>query len=435
VSGPIVVRSIAELKTAIGTAASGSFLVPAIEEFFFEGGATALIGRVVGSAAVLASATIQNVAKAATSFIVNADNPGAWGNKLEVQTRTEAGNTFSITVLESGVEVEKVTGLASAAAAVEWATNVSQLVNITEVKAELPAEGLSKLGTGSDGNALTTERFKNTLKLFPRDLGCGQVAAPGVTTQAVQEALLEHAELNDRTALIDAPQGATLAELKAAALALRASVGARRGAMFSTWATIPGLAPGTTRKVPWSAVQAGLIARSDATLSPPPVNESAAGINGQTHNVLSLANEFSRAEREELDEARVIGVRNIPVLGIETYGNVTLTNPQTEPAWAALTAARLFMFVTASCEAILERFVLREIDPHGLLFAAAGGALQNFLESLGDQLYNPASEAVNTGPQVNTLETIKKKQLNAAVLVQPSPSADTVTLNITAKAV
>lgn len=435
-TAPIIVHSLPELKAQIGTAVAGSFLVSGAEEFFQEGGATLIVGRAVGATAVIGSAQVENIAKNQKVLNAFAKSLGAWGNKLEVKITTESSK-FAVTVLEEGVELEKITGLATAAAAVEWSLN-SLYVTLVELRNENPGEGTIKLAGGSDGeavSALGSAQYGSALKLFAKDLGCGQVAVFGVTSQAVQELVLAHCEERDRVALLDGPVGASAAELKAVALALRTKTGARRGVLFSSWATIPGLSPNTTRRVPWSAVQAGIISRNDALSSPPAVNEASAGINGRTRNVLSLVSEFSRIERDELSEARVIPIRVVPVTGIETYGNVTLVSPSAEPAWESFTAARLFMYVAAECESILEKFVFAEIDPHGLLFARASGALTAFLESLGSQLFNLASEAVNTGPQVNTPETIHKKQLNASVLVQPSPSAETVTLNITAKGV
>jgi hypothetical protein len=435
-TAPVTVHSISELTAQLGKQVSGSYLIPSLEEFFFEGGTTAIIGRVAPATAVTASAVVQNAAKSQNVLNVFAASLGAWGNKLEVKF-TITNGTIGIQVLESGVLVEQTTGLASTAAAVEWAEK-SAYVRFAELRSELPIEGGVKLVSGSDGeavSALGSASYATALNLFAKDLGCGQLIAPGVTSQAVQELLLKHGEERDRTPFVDAPLAEGLAGLKAASLALRNAVGARRGAMFSSWAIIPGLSPNTTRKVPWSAVQAGLTAVNDASTVPPQVNVAVAGVNAIPKNVVGLVNEFSRAEREELNEARVNAIRNVPITGIETYGNVTLCNPTTEPAWEELTAARLYMYVTAEGESILEKLMFDEIDPRKILFSKAQGLLTAMLEKLGNQLYNSPAEAVNCGSSVNTPETIKKKQLNAAVLVQASPAAETINLNITVKGV
>ena len=62
-TGPVTVHSIPELKSQIGNAVSGSYLVPGLEEFFLEGGATAIIGRVAAVTGSAASVQAQNAAK------------------------------------------------------------------------------------------------------------------------------------------------------------------------------------------------------------------------------------------------------------------------------------------------------------------------------------------------------------------------------------
>lgn len=433
---PITVHSPAEFKRRLGSAVAGSYLATAAESFFQEGGATLIVGRVTGSAASAASVELEKTG--GTKVLkATAKSVGIWGNSLKVEVKTESSN-FAIIVTKNNEVVEEKKELATLAAAVTWSEETSEYITLSIVggATENPkAQGPTILTGGSEGT-INSAAYETALNLFDPELGCGQVAAPGVTEEAVQILVLAHAEKNNRFALIDLPNSTSVATLKSAAAALAKKTGARRGAAFSSWAVIPGLVPNTTRTSPWSTVQAGIIARNDASASPPPVNEASAGENGKPRYVQSLAAEFTRAQREELNEDRINAIRNMPGEGgFETYGNVTLVSAEEQPPWAQITAARLFMYVISEGEAILERFVFDEIDPHRLIFGKAGAALQAFLESLGNQLFNNPREAVNTGPSVNTEETIKKKQIIAAVQVKPSPSAETVTLNITAESV
>jgi hypothetical protein len=63
--------------------------------------------------------------------------------------------------------------------------------------------------------------------------------------------------------LLDVPNSTVLGDLTAAGAAIKSDINAKVGALFGPWVQIPGIIPGTTRKVPYSAVEAGLIARSD----------------------------------------------------------------------------------------------------------------------------------------------------------------------------
>src|ERR1039458_2629292 len=253
IGGPIIVHSISELKAKCGEPVSGSQLYPGLEEFFAEGGNTAIVGREIGSAAAVANSTVLVKAGGTNSLKLLAKSSGAWGSELSaVVAEEEAGTKFSVVVKLKGETVETKLGLASVKAAVEWA-EASEYLSVQELTAGLPKAGTYSLTGGSNGTPETTAAVETALKLFFKDLGCGQVAVVGNTTPGAQEALLSQCETQERTALVDlAPAGATVPELKNNALTLRNKTGARRGAGFSTWATIPGIAPGTTRTVPWS---------------------------------------------------------------------------------------------------------------------------------------------------------------------------------------
>ena len=86
------------------------------------------------------------------------------------------------------------------------------------------------------------------------------MSAPGITTEAVLKAVEAHAETHNRTAYLDLPDTAASATLISEAAPLRTATGARRSAAYAPWAYIPGIAAGAPRKVPYSAVQAGITA-------------------------------------------------------------------------------------------------------------------------------------------------------------------------------
>lgn len=428
---PVFIHSPGEFKAKLGSQVSGTFLQPGGESFFQEGGYTLIVGRVVGSAAVTASCELAT-SGAVKVLKVKASSPGEWGNKLSVKITTEPGSKYSITILEGLEEIEKVTELASAAAAVAWSKASSKLVAITELATGLPAEATTALASGTNGEAINTASYERALALFSSEYGTGLVAAPGVTSLAVHELLLAHGEANDRAVLLDSPSAATEAELLTEAALLTTKTGARRGAAFSTWVNIPGVTANTTRLAPYSTVQAGILARNDAKTSPPKVNEASAGLNGIPRYVESLVKTFNKTQLNTLNAGKVNVIRALPGGAIETYGDVSLA-PASEPAWAQFTSTRLFCFVSAEGEAILETFEFKPLDPHRNTINKAGAALQSFLEELGSQLQNNAREAVNVGTAVNTPETIAKKELIANLEVHPTGAVESETLNITAQ--
>jgi phage tail sheath protein FI len=447
ITEPTTVHSPQEFKKRCGLPVAGSYLAVAAEEFFKEGGSTLLVGRALGSGATTASTNLLGSA-AGASLVVKAPSPGEYGNKLETKVTAGEGSTFNVLIEEGGVLVEQYSNLPNREAAVSAneqrvaaGTNPAVIISLgTEVDNPVVASA-QKLAGGTNGPALKNADYINALGLFHHDLGMGQVAVPGITAQPVQEALLAHGEAQNRTPYVDFPvqepgESLTLYKgvLESARTALKGLSGARRGAGFSSWVRIPGQAPNTTVLCPYSVVQAGINARNDATATPPPVNRASAGEEGITRNVSSLVSVFSRTERDALNEAGITPVRQMPDGTIETYGVKTFANPETDPAWQQITASRLFMLVIGEGQELLEKAVLKEIDPHGLLFGKVGADLQNFLESLGNQLYNNPAEAVNVGPSVNTKETIAKNEVVADVKVKPTKAAEVVTLRLSAQA-
>lgn len=447
VQEPITVHSPQEFKRRAGGVVPGSFLAVSVEEFFKEGGETVILGRALGSAASTAQLNLLGSA-AGASLIVKAASPGVYGNKLEASVTAGEGGNYNINVFEGGVLVEEYSNLDSRADAVEASeqrvASKSNPVVLITLGAEVDnpvVQNPSELVGGTEGQTIKNADYINALTLFDEDLGIGQVAVPGITAQVVQEALLAHGEKFNRTPYVDFPAqapGETLSAYKGVLIssrnALKGLVGSRRSAGFSSWVRIPGQAPNTTVLCPYSAVQAGLNARNDAAATPPPVNKASAGDEGVTQNVASLVSVFKRAERDELNEAGVTPIRLMPDGSIETYGVPTFANPETDPAWEQITASRLFMLVIGQGTALLEKAVLKEIDPHGLLFGKVKGDLQHFLEELGNQIFNNPAEAVDVGSTVNTAETIKKREVIADVAVKPTKAAETVVLRISAQA-
>jgi hypothetical protein len=175
--------------------------------------------------------------------------------------------------------------------------------------------------------------------------------------------------------------------------------------------------------VPYSVIQAGMLARNDATASPPPVDEPAAGENGQPRYATGLQVEFTRAQREQLEAVGINCAWFTPEGVLETEGNRTLVKPEVEPAWEKLSAARLFMYAYSKGEQIMRRSEKKDVDPKGLLLGKIRGELTAFVESIAQQIQNNPVEAVSVGLN-------NKGEPVANMTLQPDQVAGTLTLNI-----
>lgn len=423
---PVKVISLADAVDRVGDRlAANPFLYDSLDVAFREGASVIYIGRAVGAESATASKVAVD-AGGKTAFTVKASSPGAWGNDVDVAITLTAGSVVLVVKL-AGATVETSPSLGTNAEVVEWA-KASEYVTVT-IGAEDAADAKTQtleLESGKDDVAgIGTSQIEAALKVLTKDLGPGQVAAPGFTTEAIHKALLAHGADNNRRALLDDPVETTKAELISHATALRGP-NARFGCLFGSWAIAPGVSLGTTRKVPYSGVQMGLIARAESEGNNP--NRAAAGPRGKGRYVTGLVNLFTDIERGELDAAGVIG--SILVRGVvTTYGNVTLVNQTTEPNWTSFSASRLVMGVAARADKVLESYDFAQIDGHGYVFKKLQGDITGdacMPYYLDNALYGTSPEEaffVNTGPDVNTPTSIAAEEIKAQVGIRVSPTA------------
>jgi hypothetical protein len=432
---PVRIESIAQYITTFGQRVAYGVLYDCLDAFFREGGRAAYVSRVVGPGAVSAFKNlVDNVA--AVSLVVTARGPGAWGNGLKVAVIAGgAGGTFQIQIADANnVVLEQSGDLSTQADAVNWSAG-SQYVMITlGASALIPANAaLAALATGTDDRTnITDAQWQAALDAISPDLGPGQVSMPGRTILAAQTALLAHAQARNRRALVDLADSGSRATLVTAAIALRGA-SARCAAAFSPWAVIPGILGGTTRTIPYSAIQAGIIARNDGSGMSP--DDPAAGDAGQSNYAIDLSQPaWSDADRQLLNEAGVnVAVRKYG--GIRTYGYRTLVNPTTDPVWVGFGGSRLVMAYAARGDEILERHIFDKIDGNGFLFGVIHGELAAIAnEYYGDgSLYGATPEQaflIDVGTQVNTPQTIANRELHAKVNLKISEMAEMVELDL-----
>lgn len=275
------------------------------------------------------------------------------------------------------------------------------------------------------------------LALFRRELGPGQVAAPGISTVAVQSALLAHAAANRRVALIDVPSASNQAAAQAAHDALNADANARFGAVFGNWLVIPGITPGTTRHVPPSASVAGLIARSDRRGNP---NLAAAGNNGVSNIAIGLVTEFTTTAADALNDGSV-NVFRVIFGNIELYGFRTLVTKATDQNWWQFTTARLYMAIATRSDIPLESTVFAQLDGQRRRLAQLEGEVAGVLLGFYNDgaLYGTTPvEAFTvdaTSPSVNPDLQLADGIVRVRVAVRMSPFAEMVQMELSKVAI
>jgi uncharacterized protein len=436
----VLITSIAQFVERYGARASYSLLYDWLDVYFREGGQKAYVCRVVGPNPVKAGVTLNDGA-AAPTLRVQMTDPGAFGNAYNAAILAgDIGGQFKIQIthdtlgtIATSPSFEDKTAAFNSAWAELW-KNLFTLVDQASLLDPAVVAATSMTGGTDDRSNVTDAQWQNALDFFPRDLGPGQVASPGRTTTVGQTQLLAHAGSRNRRALIDIPDGQSKANLDfIIGTLLAATVDEKYGAVFYPWAKAPGVVLGTQRDVPYSAVQAGLIARSDGVGNSP--NAPAAGEAVFPRYITSLKQTFTDAEREALNAEGVnIAIKKFG--RIRTYGYRTLVADTVDPNWADFGNSRYFMSVVARGEVIAERYMFREIDGRGITINAYGGDLTAMLRDdyeRWNSLYGATfaeAASVDVGPGVNTPETIANRQLKARCALRVSPFAELVVLEL-----
>jgi hypothetical protein len=346
------------------------------------------------------------------------------GAKLYV-SRTNPGTMTAASPPEvpPADELEKMSRNELDALAIDLGIEPSQFSTKADIVAAL----------GDVSPAIVDPTIQAALDALTKDLGPGQVFVADPAKAALvdtQSALLAHALANNRVALLSCADG-DAASIQAAAEALNTDANGRYGALFAPSATVPGVVAGTTRTVPYAALEAGIIARNDVAYSP---NQPAAGELGQSVFALDVAGHYTDLEYQNLNTAGASMARLI-YGGVRTYGYRTVVDPVAMPQWLMFGWARLNMAITAQAEAIGERYVFAQLDGRGHTLGEFGGELSAMLLGFYNEgsLYGDTPQdayAVDVGSSVNTPDTIANGELHAVISVRMSPDAEWVVIEV-----
>jgi phage tail sheath protein FI len=352
---PILITSLEKYKELLGARVSYGLIYDWLEAFFTEGGGRAYISRVVGPAAIKASANLSD--GTGTTLKIEAISPGEWGNSLNVTVDNVSGGNFDILITHDtdATVQERFSGLADTQAAIT-ALDFSQYVRGVEQASpgDPTATAAMSLTLGADDRAsVTNTQWQAAIDRFDAKLGPGQVAAPG--SSGLGGYLLSHAQARNRFALIQGPNTSTKATIKADVATV---TGSRDGFYVGSWIKIRGLTAGTTRVIPGAAIVAGLMARVDRSRTP---NTPAAGELGQSVTAVEIANDFSDSDIEDLANSEVNTFR-LHGGRIMLWGYRTLADKDAVPNWWQAGHSRLAMALKAEGDAVANRYVFAEID-------------------------------------------------------------------------
>jgi hypothetical protein len=433
---PIILRSSVEARSLLGDRVAYGALADSIDSFFGEAGENGgrvIAARVVGPAATTGFLVLQDRAGVPVDTLrINASSPGPWSSGVTVQvTDGAAADSFTLTVRYAG-DVEVFADLASPGAAVtalEASAYVrgQDLASASVAPANNPAVlAATALSAGTDDRtSVTATELIAALDRFVADLGPGVVAIPGQPHSTVAAGLAAHARTMGRIALTSPPLGTTPTGAGTIARALRSTAGADYLGLIYLWQEIPD-GTGGTRLVSPEGVAAGLRARLNRTWAAP------AGDAGITRFSLGAERTLTADEINTLDDDAVTTFREI-LGGVRLYGWRSLSLNTAD--FRNLSSRDYLNELSFRGRRALERFAHATIDGKGQLFqqvanelvalvapvAAAGG----LFAGQEDPGYR-----VDTGPGVNTPQSIAAGEVRAQLSVRLSPIGSLVRLTI-----
>lgn len=443
---PILIRSMDQFQTLLGSRQAYTVSWDWAETFFREGGNRLYFSRVCGPSPVKASLNIPGTA--GTGLIATANSSGDWAN----------GSTggYSVQVVNGPVNGAGYRQLVVFLNAVEVARSIEFNANSQVVGAVLddltitlgggtglpPVAAAANLTAGTDDHGNVTQtQITAALDLLTQDLGPGQVCSPDWNTQAAGQALLAHAAAKNRYALCDSADITSKSTLLTAAGLLQGNTNGTYGSFLSPWLSIAAQAGATaTRSVPLSAFVAAKIAQTDSLAG---ANQAPAGEYGKASSafVLEAKATYSDADQAALEDAGVS-------LAINRYGGVlfdgdrTLAEPLGNDAeWIELANARYRMSLVARVTPIGQQFEHVRITQTTIAQFDSALTGEMMKDEASEQLYLAPGEPpgssfiVDTGPAVNTDETIGAGILSAAIGFRPARGADYVFIYLTKVAV
>lgn len=439
-----LVTSLAEYADLYGARSGGSLMYDAVRVFFMEGGSRLYVSRVIGSGAAVASIAFGSAtAKAANGgtwandVVVSAVAPTTFAELVEQQAKRSvdpqaAGDPIVVTITDGGKLVERSSVVANVDELVAWAAKYSTYVRFTKGADNLiPIAGTNvTLTGGTAGAAVANTDISAAIARFEHGFGPGQLVGPGYTTTPVHQLVLAHCEAQKRCAVLDLPDSSDPLVLSAAVQALYTTAGVRYAAAFAPWAIYPAEVAPATVTVPYSAVEAGIIARVDRAGNP---NAPAAGADGVAKFAVGLSQTYTDAQREAVNRAGVDLAKS--VYGqIRTYGYRTAAGPS-DTNWLWYGNSRTLMAIAYECDEMAESYVLKQIDGRRQIFSRLNKDLAGVCSRYFDMgaLYGETPEEafhVDTGPGINTDATIALGEIHAVLKLKVSPAAEWVQIEI-----
>ena len=406
-----LVTSISDFQDIFGNYVSDGWTYQTVETFFEEGGARAYVSRIVDESAVEADIDLLD-AYPSGSVCVNllASGTGTWANAggLTAEVVQPTGTTFRVRIRLNGVSVWYSSAHSSIATFVEEVNNDSAAALYITAAAgpstSIPAVAAAANFTGgTNGSALIDADVTTALNTFTSNLGPGAVCAPGFVSQDVHNALLAHAEDNNRIAIMGFDKDFSAAQAISNVEDYSALSNAQFGAFFYPWVKIPN--GNLTQVIPADGYVCGKRAKVQnlyGSWSP------YAGERTSSDFVTGVYSSLTKADADALDAGFVNPIRVINGT-IRVYGARSASDDTDN--YRFIIAREVLNQIVYEAEQSLEALLFLPIDGRKSTFSRVGATLVGIMDRIriGGGLYEAFD---GNGKQIDPGYTVQVNDAN-----------------------
>jgi phage tail sheath protein FI len=406
-----LVTSISDFQDIFGGYVSDGWTYQTVETFFEEGGARAYVSRVVDESAVEADLDLlDEYPSGSVSVNLLASGTGTWANdgNLTATVTNPSLTTFKVTVALDGTTVWSSQTHSSVANFVEEVNNdpaaALYLTASAGVSTSIPAAQAAQIfENGTNGSALVDADVETAIATFTSNLGPGAICAPGFTSLAVREALLDHAAENNRIAIMAFGKDDSVNEVLADITDYSDNPNAQFGAFFYPWVKIPN--GNLTSVVPPEGYVCGKRAKVQnlyGSWSP------YAGERTQADFVTGVYSSLSKSEADLLDAGFINPVRVINGT-VRVYGARSASEDTAN--YRFIIAREVLNQITYEAEQALEALLFLPIDGRKSTFSRVQATLTAIMDRIriGGGLYEAFSA---DGKQIDPGYTVQVNDAN-----------------------
>lgn len=440
---PHLVRSWSEFNRVYGGFPSANSLLPySVFQFFNNGGREAFVIRVLGDSPAASDASFndRDTSDPEETLLVEAVNPGTWGDRIFVGIADAGDDRFELTVFFGGTSRQNVVerfpdltmdpnGPRYVESVVNSSLTGSSFITVhnTEssnldlgeqtpyalVRPEATGSSPVQLSGGDNGAAPISADIIDALDLLGVINRTYVLNLPGIHDVGVVNAALTQAGEDGRGFIvIDSPPNLDVDGVVSYAATLQSS---SYGAIYYPYIQIadPGAGTqGATRLIPPGGSVAGVIASTDATRGP---WKAPAGLSATLAGVTSTENQLTNDDLDALNSAHVNAIRHAPGAGFVVWGARTRKKTQADKY---VPIRRMLNHLSVSLVQLSEWAVFEPND--SVLWNTLQATIEGFLNGVWQQggLRGASPEEaffVKADAELNTTSSIEAGVVNVEV--------------------